>query len=158
VSVAGELGDLAAGVGHAGRAFRGFALAEMATREGVAFDVLVQATSAPDGALAFIPAPRAGGLAIELNYRPARTRFLLAAEAAGAETADGLEVLVRQGEEAFRLFTGQRPWPGVMRRALEAAAGATVVGATVVGATVVGAKAAAGATVVGEGWGRCHDC
>jgi len=164
VSVAGELGDLAAGSGHAGRAaeagrsggvggdtFRGMAIAEMATREGVAFDVLVQATSAPDGALAFVPAPRAGGLAIELNYRPARTRFLLAAEAAGAETADGLEVLVRQGEEAFRLFTGRAPSPGVMRRALEAAAGATVVGATVVGA------AAAGATVVGEGWSRCHD-
>jgi len=170
VSVAGELGVAlrAAGrgrAGHAGRAagagrpggvgggiFRGVALAEMATREEVAFDVLVQATSAHDGALAFVPAPRAGGLAIELNYRPARTRFLLAAEAAGAETADGLEVLVRQGEEAFRLFTGQRPWPGVMRWALEVAAGATVVGAPVVGAK------AAGATVVGEGWGRCHDC
>ena len=148
VSVAGEL-RVAAGADHAGRAagagrpggvggdiFRSLAMAEMATREEVAFDVLVQATSAPDGALTFVPALRAGGLAIELNYRPARTRFLLAAEAAGVETADGLEVLVRQGEEAFRLFTGREPSPGVMRRALEAAAGATV---------------------VGEGWGRCHD-
>jgi len=148
VSVVGEL-RVAAGADQAGRAagagrpggvggdtFRGVAMAEMATREEVAFDVLVQATSAPDGALTFVPAPRAGGLAIELNYRPARTRFLLAAEAAGVETADGLEVLLRQGEEAFRLFTGREPSPGVMRRALEAAAGATA---------------------AEKGWGRCHD-
>ena len=109
--------------GPDGVRFRGVALAELATREEVAFDVLVQATSAPDGALAFVPPVGRGGLAIELNYRPARTRFLLAAEAAGAETADGLEVLLRQGEEAFQLFTGQRPRPGVMRRALAAAVG-----------------------------------
>ena len=109
--------------GPDGVRFRGVALAEMATREEVAFDVLVQTTSAPDGALAFVPPVGRGGLAIELNYRPARTRFLLAAEAAGAETADGLEVLLRQGEEAFHLFTGQRPRPGVMRRALAAAVG-----------------------------------
>ncbi len=117
--------------GVSGDIFRGVGMAEIATR-GVAFDVLIQATSAPDGALAFVPPVGRGGLAIELNYRPGRTRFLLAAEAAGAETADGLEVLLRQGEEAFRLFTGRRPWPGVMRRAL--------------------------AEAVGEGWGRCHDC
>jgi len=131
VSVAGDLRvavDLrAAGRGRAGGPdgvrFRGVALAEMATREEVAFDVLVQATSAPDGALAFVPPVGRGGLAIELNYRPARTRFLLAAEAAGAKTLDGLEVLLRQGEEAFHLFTGQRPRPGVMRQALAAAVG-----------------------------------
>jgi shikimate dehydrogenase len=129
VSVAGDLRvavDLrAAGRGRVGGPggvrFRSVALAELATREAV--DVLVQATSAPDGALAFVPPLGRGGLAIELNYRPARTRFLLTAEAAGAKTADGLEVLLRQGEEAFHLFTGQRPRPGVMRRALAAAVG-----------------------------------
>jgi len=130
-SVAGDLrvaADLrVAGRGRAGGPggvrFRGVALAAMATREEVAFDVLVQATSAPDGALAFVPPVGRGGLAIELNYRPARTRFLLAAAAAGAKTADGLEVLLRQGEEAFHLFTGQRPRAGVMRQALAAAVG-----------------------------------
>ncbi len=91
------------------------------------YDVVIQATSAPDGALGRLRSRPGGGsepggpprrLAIELNYRPLRTRFLAEAEAAGARTVDGLEVLLRQGEGAFRLFTGREAPPGVMRRAL----------------------------------------
>jgi shikimate dehydrogenase len=91
------------------------------------YDVIVQATSAPDGALSLSPPGRPGAwrgkLAVEFNYRPVLTRFLAAAAGAGATTVDGLELLWRQGEEAYRLFTGSLPPPGVMWAALEAALG-----------------------------------
>ncbi|RJQ06865.1 MAG: hypothetical protein C4551_07460 [Bacillota bacterium] len=89
------------------------------------FDVVVQATSAPDRVLRFEAAQFAPGvLAVELNYRPSpSTSFLEAAAAGGARAVDGLEILLRQGEEAFRLFTGVRPPGGVMRRALSQAVG-----------------------------------
>jgi len=82
-------------------------------------EIVVQATSAPDGVLP----PRLGWrpdcLAIELNYRPPRTSFLAGATALGARCVNGLEVLLRQGEIAFTLLCGQAAPRGVMRRALE---------------------------------------
>ena len=61
-------------------------------------------------------APRPGALAFDLVYgRP--TPFLQQAQAAGCETRDGLEMLVRQGAAAFRLWTGLDPAVDVMRAA-----------------------------------------
>ncbi len=137
--------------------FRGMELARLAPDVFAAgFEVVVQATSAPDGALG--PFRRAkgpggsarsvcpAGLAIELNYRPPWTGFLEEAEAARAWAVDGLEILLRQGEEAFRLFTGTAPPPGVMHRALlvAASAGPTAAGSGPPGAAGSGPPGAAG--------------
>ncbi len=46
------------------------------------------------------------GFVCDIIYRPARTQFLQDAEEAGLETQNGLPMLVYQGTEAFRLWTG----------------------------------------------------
>lgn len=48
-----------------------------------------------------------GRIAYDLVYSPRRTRFLADAEAAGAEVVSGLEMLLWQGVEQFRLWTGR---------------------------------------------------
>lgn len=58
-------------------------------------------------------------LVCDLVYNPVRTKFLIAAEAAGAQVVDGLEMLVRQGAIAFELWTGRKAPVEVMREALE---------------------------------------
>lgn len=45
----------------------------------------------------------------DIVYNPRKTKLLLAAEALGARTVEGLGMLVYQGAEAFRLFTGSKP-------------------------------------------------
>ena len=78
---------------------------------GQAFDLVVNATSAgladeapplPPGLL------RSGVLAYDMVYGR-ETRFLAAARNAGAETADGLGMLVEQAAESFFLWRGVRP-------------------------------------------------
>ena len=60
------------------------------------------------------------GAAYDMIYRPAETRFLRDAKAAGCRTANGLGMLLYQGAQALEIWTG-RPAPvEVMRRALEA--------------------------------------
>jgi len=55
----------------------------------------------------------------DMIYRPAETKLLAAAKAAGCRTANGLGMLLHQGAKAFEIWTG-RPAPlDVMRRALE---------------------------------------
>ncbi len=56
----------------------------------------------------------------DLVYRPRRTAWVLAAEAAGRRGQDGLAMLVHQAAEAFRLWTGARPDAVAMRMAAEA--------------------------------------
>lgn len=59
------------------------------------------------------------GAVYDMIYRPAETRLLAAARAAGCKTANGLGMLLHQGAKAFEIWTG-RPAPlEVMRRALE---------------------------------------
>lgn len=53
----------------------------------------------------------------DLVYNPVQTRLLAQARAAGATPIDGLEMLVRQGAEAFRLWTGLLPPTEAMRAA-----------------------------------------
>ncbi len=66
-----------------------------------------------------------GLLVFDLVYNPERTRLLADAEAAGARTLGGLAMLVYQGAEAFRLWTGREaPEVLMMRAAREALGGA----------------------------------
>ena len=67
----------------------------------------------------------AGQAAFDLVYTPERTPFLRTAEAARARPIGGLGMLVHQGAESFRLWTGLEPPVAVMfaaaREALAAA-------------------------------------
>lgn len=57
------------------------------------------------------------GFVCDIIYRPAKTRLLEEAEAAGLDTQNGLPMLVYQGAEAFRLWTSHEPPTQVMLRA-----------------------------------------
>src|SRR4030095_2634902 len=54
-------------------------------------------------------------LAYDLVYNPIETRFLRDTRAAGCDTLTGIEMLIAQGAEQFRLWTGQFPDANVMR-------------------------------------------
>jgi 3-dehydroquinate dehydratase/shikimate dehydrogenase len=62
-------------------------------------------------------------LAYDLVYNPIETRFLVAARAAGCETLSGLEMLIAQAVEQFKLWTGQYPNAEIMRAAALRAVG-----------------------------------
>jgi shikimate dehydrogenase len=102
------------------------------------FDLLVNATSAgleqanaaPDAAVigAGTEASALKGLPIDadavsaevvmdLVYGISETQLVRAARAAGATVIDGLEILVRQGAESLRMWTGVEPPVDVMRLA-----------------------------------------
>lgn len=51
----------------------------------------------------------AGIVVFDLVYAPLETRLLQQAKATGAQTIDGLQMLIQQGVEAFRLWTGLSP-------------------------------------------------
>jgi 3-dehydroquinate dehydratase/shikimate dehydrogenase len=46
-------------------------------------------------------------VALDTVYTPRRTRFLREAQAAGAETVDGVEMFLRQADHQFRLWSGR---------------------------------------------------
>jgi shikimate dehydrogenase len=54
---------------------------------------------------------------VDLVYASGETDFARAAKSRGAEVVDGLEVLVRQGAESFRIWTGVTPPLDAMRNA-----------------------------------------
>lgn len=56
---------------------------------------------------------------VDLVYGPTETELVRAARNGGAETVDGLEILVRQGAESLRLWTGLDPPLATMRRAVQ---------------------------------------
>ncbi|HUF53932.1 MAG TPA: shikimate dehydrogenase [Dehalococcoidia bacterium] len=60
-------------------------------------------------------------LIYDLVYRPADTRLLRDARAAGAQTMGGLPMLIYQGAASFEIWTGEKAPIDVMRGALEAA-------------------------------------
>jgi 3-dehydroquinate dehydratase / shikimate dehydrogenase len=62
-------------------------------------------------------------LAYDLVYNPLETRFLREARSAGCETLGGLDMLVGQAIEQFKLWTGHEPDAGTMRDAAERALG-----------------------------------
>jgi len=55
---------------------------------------------------------------VDLVYGAAPTELITAARRGGATVVDGLEVLVRQGAESFRIWTGTDPPLEVMRAAI----------------------------------------
>lgn len=61
----------------------------------------------PAELLALIEASAAGSTYFDMVYDPLETGFLRAAAAGGAETVDGLTMLVGQARRAFSLFFGQ---------------------------------------------------
>lgn len=58
-----------------------------------------------------------GAIILDLVYNPPETRLLAEAERAGAKVISGIEVLVYQGAEAFKLWTGREAPIEVMREA-----------------------------------------
>jgi shikimate dehydrogenase len=60
------------------------------------------------------------GAAYDMIYRPAETRFLRLARAAGCRCANGLGMLLYQGAKALELWTGKPAPVEIMREALEA--------------------------------------
>ena len=56
---------------------------------------------------------------MDIVYAPLETNLLREAKAAGCTTIDGLAMLLHQGAEQFRLWTGQPAPKAVMRAALE---------------------------------------
>jgi shikimate dehydrogenase len=55
----------------------------------------------------------------DMVYRPKETALLRAAKAAGCKTANGLGMLLYQGAESLKLWTGSDPPIRIMRAALE---------------------------------------
>ena len=55
----------------------------------------------------------------DMIYRPKETALLRAAKKAGSKTANGLGMLLYQGAEALKLWTGSEPPVHIMRAALE---------------------------------------
>lgn len=64
---------------------------------------------------------RPGLVVFDIVYNPLKTRLLIDAEKAGAITIDGLKMLVLQGAESFRIWTGVKPPVKVMERAARTA-------------------------------------
>lgn len=60
-----------------------------------------------------------GALVYDIIYNPFETKLLRTAKDLGFPTLDGLSMLLLQGQEAYRLYTGELPDLQVMRRALE---------------------------------------
>lgn len=58
------------------------------------------------------------GLCVEMAYKPKVTPLMKVAERRGLVVRDGLEVLLRQGFEQYRLWTGLDAPEGVMREAI----------------------------------------
>jgi shikimate dehydrogenase len=87
-------------------------------------DILVNATSlgmSPDNDQTPVPAEllHADMVVFDIIYNPLPTRLLREANAAGAETIDGLEMLVQQGALSFEKWTGIKAPVDVMRKSVE---------------------------------------
>ena len=86
-------------------------------------DIVVQAT--PLGMKPGDPLPlkaeafRGGQAVFDLVYMYPETAFMKAAKANGAQTANGLGMLLHQGVHAFEIWTGVKPPVDVMKKALE---------------------------------------
>jgi shikimate dehydrogenase len=87
------------------------------------FDVVVNATPLGTARLFADQTPalaaqlQGARLAYDLVYNPTDTKFLREARAAGCETLGGLEMLVTQAADQFKLWTGETAPEGVMHDA-----------------------------------------
>ena len=96
-----------------------------AQRRGWEYDVVVQATPVGvregDPPLLTREAFREGQRVVDLVYSRAETPLMKEAAAAGAETENGIEMLVAQGTRAFRFWTHRAAPESAMREGLAAA-------------------------------------
>ncbi len=88
------------------------------------FDILVNATPLGMGTnsnFAVLTAPQLAGLKLvyDLVYNPAETRLMREAKTAGVQAIGGLEMLIAQGAEQFRIWTGMEAPVQEMRAAVE---------------------------------------
>ena len=60
-----------------------------------------------------------GALIYDIIYNPAETKLLKTAREMGLPTLDGLSMLLLQGKEAYRLYTGEDPDLEVMQHAIK---------------------------------------
>ncbi|AFK23195.1 shikimate dehydrogenase [Pyrococcus sp. ST04] len=82
-------------------------------------DILINATSVGMGKYeSLVPKEllREGLVVMDIVYKPIKTKLLKDAEKAGCLTVDGLWMLVYQGAESFKLWTGIHPDVELMRR------------------------------------------
>jgi 3-dehydroquinate dehydratase/shikimate dehydrogenase len=96
---------------------------QLSQRSFAGYDLLVNATplgtrgSRENETIATAEQLRGVRLAYDLVYNPFETRFLSEARAAGCEMIGGLEMLIAQAVEQFKLWTGKQPNVDVMRDA-----------------------------------------
>ena len=87
------------------------------------FDVVINATPMGTRGVTVNETPataeqlRGVRLAYDLVYNPSETRFLREARAVGCDTLSGIEMLLAQAVEQFKLWTGSEPDGEVMRAA-----------------------------------------
>jgi len=87
------------------------------------FDVVINTTPLgthgdhEDDSIATAEQLRGVRLAYDLVYNPRETKFLRAARTAGCEALSGIEMLLAQAVEQFKLWTGTQPDSDVMRSA-----------------------------------------
>jgi shikimate dehydrogenase len=96
-------------------------MADLTKSDFSAFDVVINATPlgtrGKDEAETVATADQLRGvrLAYDLVYNPLETRFMREARDAGCQTVGGLEMLIGQAVEQFKLWTGREPNVEVMR-------------------------------------------
>jgi len=96
--------------------------------EGANFDLIINCTAVgmpgrDDDPFEVLPITRegiSGSVVLDLVYSGIETRLVSESALAGANAIGGLESLVRQGAESFRLWTGVEPPLDVMRQAAAA--------------------------------------
>lgn len=91
-------------------------------------DILINSTSvgmSPDisGTLVTSDMMHPDLVVFDIVYNPLKTCLLMEAEIAGATTIDGVMMLVYQGAEAFKIWTGVSPPVDVMEKAVRDALG-----------------------------------
>ncbi len=98
--------------------------APVETPDQAAYELIVNTSAAglagedPFAELPLDPTGFASGqIVVDLVYGERPSPLLAAAEAAGAATVDGIEVLVRQGALSLRIWTGREPSLEAMRAA-----------------------------------------
>ena len=85
-------------------------------------DLLVNTTSVGMNGTYFagieLSALNPGAMVYDMVYAPIETPLLAAARDKGIRCANGIGMLVAQGEAAFAIWTGQKPPAGVMKKRL----------------------------------------
>jgi len=100
-------------------------LEDLSNKKFVAPDVLIGTIPAENTTTDFFPAAlftKPQGICIDMSYKPRQTPLLVAAIRLGRDwaTVTGIEVLLEQGFDQFKLWTGKEAPKAVMREAVAA--------------------------------------